>query len=86
VESFALPVSTLHKFDFFEINVIRYLAFQAVSKRRGLYKPALHRKFPCMDAQPAVVDRLFFVREALYGAFPDRNNTVLVVTHAWIPA
>jgi hypothetical protein len=50
VESFALAVCTLHKFDSFEINFIGYFAFQAVSKRRGPNKPALHKKFPCMDA------------------------------------
>ena len=50
VKSLALAVCTLHKFDSFEINFIRYVAFQAVSKRRGRNKPALHGKFPCMDA------------------------------------
>jgi hypothetical protein len=50
MESFALAVCTLHTIDFFKINFIRYPAFHAVSKRGGLYKPALDGKFPCMDA------------------------------------
>jgi hypothetical protein len=50
MKPFALPVCTFHGLDFFEVNVIRHPALQAVSKRGGLHKPPLHRKFPCMDA------------------------------------
>jgi hypothetical protein len=50
MEAFALAIGTLHTFDSFEINVIRYPANHAVSKGGGLYKPSLYRKFPCMDA------------------------------------
>jgi len=83
MKSFALAVCTLHKFDSFEVNFIWYLTFQAIGKGRGRNKPSLHRKFPCMDAKPAVIDRLLLIRKALHVAFLHGNYPVRV--HSFPP-
>ena len=80
MKTFTLAVSAFHSSYFGEIHPFGYPAFRAVGKRGGFYKYRPYAELPAMNAEPAVLNRLFFIRQALQPAFYHRQDPILFVS------
>jgi len=81
VKTFSLPVGTFHGIGFLEVHPFGDPAFRAVGERRGFYKPATDSEFPAVDAEPAVLSWLFFIRKTLYRAHGNRQDAIFIRSH-----
>ena len=72
-----LAVSAFHGSYLGEIHPFGYPAFRAIGKGRGFHKCSSYTKLPAMNAEPAVLNRLFFFMQALHPAFYRRQDPVL---------
>ncbi len=80
MKTFTLAVSAFHRGYFCQIHPLGYPAFRAVGKRGGFHKCSSYTKLPAMNAEPAVLNRLFFIRQALHPAFYHRQDPILFVS------
>ena len=68
----ALPVRTLHRSGLGKIHPLGHPASRAVGKRGRLDELPAHLELPAEDAEPAVLRRLFLLRQALHLPLNDR--------------
>jgi hypothetical protein len=81
VETFALVVGTFHGIGFREVYPFGHPAFRAVGKRRGFHKGSSNPKLTAVNAEPAVLNRFFFLRQALHPAFYCRQDPGFIFSH-----
>jgi hypothetical protein len=81
VETFALPVSTSYSVSFFKVHPIGHPVLRAVGKRWRFHKFSSDPEFPAVDAEPAVLSRLFFIHKTLYPAPDYWQDAIVIVSH-----
>ena len=78
MEPLTLPVRAPDCLDRREIYFTGYLALGTIGKRRGFYVLAINLEIPGVDTEPAMVNRLFFVRKALHHIINGIKFTVCI--------
>jgi hypothetical protein len=78
MEPLTLPVSAPDCLDSREIYFTGYLALGTIGQRRGFYVLALNLEIPAVDTEPAMFNRLFFIREALHHVINGIKFTVCI--------
>ncbi len=81
VESFTLPVGTLHGIGFRKIHPPGHPAFRAVGKGRGFHELPVNPELPAVDAEPAVLQRLLLFGKALDVPLYCRQYTIILIGH-----
>ena len=61
MKSFSLMICAFYRDYFRKIHPLGYPAFRTIGKRRGFHEFPSYIKFPAVNAEPAVLNRLFFV-------------------------
>jgi hypothetical protein len=84
VKSLALAISAFHCSYFRQIHPFSHPAFCAVGKRRGFHKCSPYPELTAMNAEPAVLNRFFFLRQALHPAFYCRKDPVLLFSYTHV--
>jgi len=85
VEALALPVSAFHGIGLCKVHPFGNPAFRAVGKGGGFHKFPANPEFPAVDAEPAVLSRLLFLRKALYFSLAYRQDAIIVIGQMQIP-
>ena len=84
VKSLTLVISAFHCSYSRQIHPFSHPAFCAVGKRRGFHKCSPYPELTAMNAEPAVFNRFFFLRQALHPAFYCRKDPVLLFSHTHV--